>query len=109
MVKKVDFDRSQRELREQEIKTLDALKEKHAAEIEDVIFSFDLSKTDSKTQQAVYYESLRTSVDIHKIDLADRQKALEGLTNPDGTEIDVNKLTPEQQIIVQTHQTKRYL
>lgn len=77
IVKKEDYERSQKELQEQENKTANALKEKHNADIEDVITSLDLTKTDSTTKKAIYSESLISGVDITKVSPVDQKKALE--------------------------------
>lgn len=109
MVKKEDYERSQKDLKEQEKKAENALKEQHVVQVEDAIVSLDIEKSDQKTQHAIYFESLRASVDIDKVSISDRQKALEGILAPGGAEIDVSKLTPSQQKIVQSYQTKKYL
>jgi len=109
MVKKEDFERSQKELQEQENKTANALKEKHSADIEETITSLDLTKADPAIKKAIYSESLISGVNVDKVNIVDKKKALEGVKSPDGGDVDVTKLTPEQKRIVQSYQAKQYL
>ncbi len=75
MVKKEDFERSQKELQEQEKKTRDSLREKHLAEIEEVVKNQRLSDIDGDARENAYNELIYSLVPEQKI--SEAKEALE--------------------------------
>ena len=92
-----------------EKEALALLWEKHSAEIEDAVKSLEIDKVEPELQVVLHREVLSKTVNVESISDEDKKKALEGLKWPNGTEIDIAHLTPEQKRIVQQYQTFKYL
>ncbi len=92
-----------------EKETLVLLWEKHNAEIDDAVKSIEIDKAEPELQAVLHREVLSKTVNIDGVSDADKKKALEGLKWPNGSEIDITHLTPEQKRIVQQYQTFQYL
>lgn len=92
-----------------EKEALALLWEKHNAEIEDAVKSIEIDKVEPELQTVLHREVLSKTVNVDSIPDEDKKKALEGLKWPNGGEIDITRLTPEQKKIVQQYQTFKYL
>lgn len=101
--------KDKREVERIETEALQALKEKHETEIDDTFRGIDITKVDNDDRRAIYRQAIVKSVDVSRVSVEDKKKALEWLRNLDGTEIDVNNLTPEQERVVRESQAKKYL
>ena len=103
----IDLDKKREE--EQKI-VIEALKVKHEAEIREVINKTDFTTLDAETKKSIHANALAKVLDVDKIPAEIQKKALEGILWPDGKPIDTAKpLSDEQQEIVKTYQTKKYL
>lgn len=92
-----------------EQEALVALSEKHGTEIQDAVKSIEIDKVEPELQVMLHREVLSKNVNVDSVSNEDKKKALEGLKWPNGREIDIVHLTPEQKKIVQQYQTFQYL
>jgi hypothetical protein len=101
--------KDKKEIENAEQEALKYLREKHEAEVDDVFGALDITKVSPEDRKAIYRQAIIKAVDVSKIPESDRQKALEWLRNLDGSEINVNNLTPEQERVVWEFQAKKYI
>lgn len=99
-------EKSEREKAEQE--ALRALKEKHEAEIRDVLENVDITKLDTQNRAAVHAASIANIVP-DTLSKEIKEEALKGITWPDGKPVDVSKpLSPEQAEMVKIYVASTY-
>ena len=104
---------AERAAEQAEKEALQALKEKHAAEIHDVLQNIDIDGLDTQNRGAIHVASIAGRIPKEKVDSLPKEtkeNALKGLTGPDGRDIDVSKpLTPEQTEVVRLHLASEYI
>lgn len=112
-LKKIEADKVTQEQEKAEKEALKALKEKHEAEMREVLENVDIKSLDTQNRAAVHTASIAERITDEKIaSLSEKVKeeALRGISWPDGKDVDVSKpLTQEQAEIVRLHLASTYI
>ena len=101
MVKKEDFEQSQKELQEQENKTANSLESKMNSELESVTKTGKIDQLDVPTQTKIRTEIIQASIDPQRLPDEKKKEILSTMKGADGQPIDMSKvkldeLTPSQ-------------
>lgn len=96
MVKKEDFERSEKELHEQENKTAEAIKWKMDAELESVTKTGKIDQIDPVLQKKIRTEVIMTSIDAQLLPDEKKKGILSTMKWADGKLIDLSKVNFKQ-------------